>query len=50
MVWPGGEEEELMVYSGGWLRDAMEGEGSMWWADTGNIYCGQWAGGQMDGR
>ena len=48
MVWAG--EEEVMVYSGSWERDTMEGEGSMWWGDSGNIYSGQWARGQMHGR
>ena len=50
MVWPGEEGEEVMVYSGGWERDAMQGEGSMWWADSGNLYSGQWARGKMHGR
>ena len=45
MVW-----QEAVVYSGGWERDRMEGQGSMWWGHTGNVYCGQWSGGKMHGR
>ena len=51
MFWTGEEKgEEAVIYCGGWERDRMEGEGVMWWADSGNFYSGEWAGGKMHGR
>ena len=51
MFWTGEEAgEEAVIYCGGWERDRMEGEGVMWWADSGNTYSGQWSGGKMNGR
>ena len=51
MFWTGEEAgEEGVIYCGGWERDRMEGEGVMWWADSGNTYSGQWSGGKMHGR
>ena len=52
MLWTGeeqGEEEGLVMYFGTWDRDRMEGEGTMWWGDTGNLYSGHWQGGKMHG-
>ena len=51
MLWTGekGQEEGLVMYFGTWERDRMEGEGTMWWGDTGNLYSGHWLGGKMHG-
>ena len=48
MLWTG--EEKVVMYCGRWEKDRMEGEGTMWWGDTGNIYHGQWVAGEMHGR